>query len=266
MVVEKRKSLEEKYKSDFMDIKKVFEEGNVTKYLVKDTNTAFMNSLRRTIMSKIPCLAIDEVTFYENDSPIFDEMLANRLGLLPIKTDLKNYKEGESVKLILEKEGPGIVTSKDIKCTDPKIEIIDKKIYLTKLGPEKKLRLEMSAIMKTGLEHVKHQPAIISYNELPSIDNNKTHKNITELMKSVPEGSVESKAGKLFLLDPYNIKLHDQPVNILEKFGVEIIYSNDEFVLTIETTGQLTREEIIKKALEVLNEKLEELSKEIKKL
>ncbi|MDD3084071.1 MAG: DNA-directed RNA polymerase subunit D [Candidatus ainarchaeum sp.] len=249
-----------------MDIKKIYEEGNVTKYLVKGTNVAFMNSIRRTVLSNIPCLAIDEVTFYENDSPIFDEMLANRLGLLPIKTDLKNYKEGESVKLVLEKEGPGIVTSKDIKCTDPKIEILDQKIYLTKLGENKRIKLEMNAIMKTGAEHAKHQPAIISYNEVPSIDNNKTHKNVTELMKEIPKGTVELKAGKLFLTDPYNIKIHDQPTNILEKYGVEVIYNDNEFVLTIETTGQLTKEEIIKSALEVLNNKLEELTKEIKKV
>ncbi|MDD4250718.1 MAG: DNA-directed RNA polymerase subunit D [Candidatus ainarchaeum sp.] len=249
-----------------MDIKKVYEDGNLAKYLIKGVNIAMMNSLRRTIMSDVPCLAIDEVTFYENDSPLFDEMLANRLGLLPIKTDLKSYKEGESVKLILEKEGPGIVTSKDIKCTDPKIEIIDQKIYLTRLGNEKRIKMEMSAIMKNGSQHVKHQPAIISYNELPIIDNTKTHSDVTALMKELPIGSVELKAGKLFLLDPYNIKFHDQPINILEKYGINVNYSENEFILTIETTGQLTKEEIINSAVSVMDKKLEELLKEVKKL
>jgi DNA-directed RNA polymerase subunit D len=249
-----------------MDIKKIFEDETETKYLIKGINHTMLNSIRRTIISNVPCLAIDEVTFYENDSPIFDEMLANRLGLLPIKTDLKNYKEGESVKLVLEKEGPGIVTSKDIKCTDPKIEILDKKIYLTKLGNEKKIKLEMTATMKTGAEHVKHQPAIISYNEVPSIKNNTTHKNTNEIIKEAPKGSIELKAGKLFLIDPYNIKNHDQPTNILEKYGVEIEYSDNEFVLTIETTGQLTKEELIKSSISVLDKKFEELAKEIKKL
>ncbi len=250
----------------FMDAKKVYEDGSTTKYLVKGVSAALMNSVRRSAISEVPCLAIDEVTFYDNDSPVFDEMLANRLGLLPIKTDLKSYKENDEVKLVLEKEGPGIVTSKDIKCTDPKIEILDKKIYITKLPEEGKIKLEMKAIMKKGKEHAKHQPAIISYNEIVNIDNNKTHKNITELMKELPEGSVESKAGKLFFMDPYNIKFHNQPLNILEKYGVEVNYSDNEFVLTIETTGQLTKEEVISKALEVLNKKVEEFKKEIEKL
>jgi DNA-directed RNA polymerase subunit D len=150
-----------------MNVKKIIEDGNLTKYLIKGTNSTMLNAIRRTIMSDVSCLAIDEITVYENDSPTFDEMLANRLGLLPIKTDLKSYKDGETTKLILEKEGPGIVTSKDIKCTDPKIEITDKKIYITKLGNEKRIKLEMTAIMKNGREHAKHQPAIIAYNEVP---------------------------------------------------------------------------------------------------
>ncbi len=249
-----------------MDIKKVYEDGNLTKYVVKGTNSTFMNALRRTIMTRVPCLAIDEVTIYENDSPVFDEMLANRLGLMPIKTDIKGYKEGDSVKMVLEKEGPGIVTSNDIKCTDPKIEITDKKIYLTKLGEGKKIRLEMNAVMKNGSEHAKHQPAIVSYNEVPSIDNKNAHKNTNELMKDVPEGSVELKAGKLFLVDPYNTKIHNQPVNVLEKYGVKIDYSETDFVLTIETTGQLTREEIIKTSLDMMSKRLEEFEKEIKKI
>ena len=249
-----------------MDIKKIYEEGSVSKYLVKGVTPAFMNAIRRTIINNVPCLAVDEVTFYVNDSVIFDEMLANRLGLLPIKTDVKAYKLGDTVKLILEKNGPGDVTSKDIKCTDPKIEIVDKNIIITKLGKDENIKLEMTAKMSVGSEHARFQPAIVSFNEVPKINNDGSHKNIKELIAAMPKGTIEDKAGKLFLLDPYNIKTHNQFENILEKFGVSIEYAKDEFILTLETTGQLSAKEVINSALSQLNEKLEELSKEIKKL
>ena len=249
-----------------MDIKKVHEEGNLSKYLIKGVTPAFMNALRRTIINNVPCLAVDEVTFYENESVTFDEMLGNRLGLLPIKTDVKAYKLGDTVKLVLEKVGPGDVTSKDIKCTDPKIEILDKKIIITKLGKDEKIKLEMTAKMSTGKEHARFQPALVSFNELPKIDNSKTHKDIKELIEAMPEGTIEEKAGKLFLLDPYNIKTQNQFANILEKFGVEIEYSKDEFILSLETTGQLTSSEVVAVALTQLNQKFEELNKELKKL
>jgi len=249
-----------------MDIKKVYEDGNTTKFLVKNVETAFMNSLRRTIMNSVPCLAVDEVTIYENDTVTFDELLTNRLGLLPIKTDLKAYKEKDTVKLVLEKTGPGIVTSKDIKCTDPKIEILDKKIYITKLGKEQNIKMEMTARMSTGKEHARFQPAIVSYHEVPSINNNKKYSGVKEMMAELPKGTVEEKAGKLFFADPYHTKIHDQPINVLEKYGVEVEYNSNEFVLTVETTGQLTTKEVITTALDALNNKFVELAKEVKKL
>ena len=116
-----------------MDVKKISESENSVKLFLNNTNTSFVNSLRRTIMNSVPSMAIENVTFYENSSVMFDEMLAHRLALLPIKTDLKTYKKGEKVKMVLEKEGPCTVYSKDIQSTEPTIEVIDKKVPIVKL-------------------------------------------------------------------------------------------------------------------------------------
>lgn len=248
-----------------MDIKKVHEDGNVVKYLVKGANYVFMNTLRRTIMTNVPCLAVDSVQIYENDSVVFDEMLTNRLGLLPIKTDVKTYKRGDKVKLVLEKTGPCIVTSKDIKCTDPKIEIVDKKIQITKLGKEQNIKVEMTAVMSTGEEHVRYQPAIVSYNELMEIKNDKSY-DTKAILADVPKGSVEVKAGKLFFSDPYNAEHQNQHIDILRKHGVEVKFSETDFVLTIESTGQLTAKETLESAIDEIVKKLDELDEHIKKL
>lgn len=249
-----------------MDIKVVHEEANLTKYLVKGTSSTFLNSLRRAIMCDVPCLAIDSVHFYDNDSVVFDEMLAHRLGLLPVKTDVKTYKKGDKVKLVLEKTGPGVVTSKDIKCIDPKIEIVDKKIPITKLGKEEKIKLEMNAVMGTGAEHAKYQPALVAYNEVPILDSEKTYTNAKEIVADFPEGVIEAKAGKLFLLDPYNIKTQNPLGDLLTKHGVKLKYSDTDFVLMIETTGQLSAKEVVDAALKALGDKLEEFKEEAKKL
>ncbi len=248
-----------------MDVKKVFDKGDITKYLIKGTTPTFMNTLRRAIMINVPCLAIDEIQIYENDSVIFDEMLANRLGLLPIKTDVKTYKSGDTVKLVLEKSGPALVTSKDIKCTDPKIEILDKKIVITKLGKDQNIKLEMTAKMSTGEEHSKYQPAIVSYNEVIEIDNDKSY-DTKAILAEAPKGSIEVKAGKLFLADPYNTTQQNQPLDILRKHGVKIKFNETDFVLTIESTGQLTPKEAMDSAIDQITNKLTELDEEIKKL
>jgi DNA-directed RNA polymerase subunit D len=268
MDVERKRNSEEKLKIkvNVMEIKKVFEEGTVSKYLVKDTDSTFMNVLRRTIMVDVPCLAVDTIQIYENDSPVVDEMLGNRLGLLPIKTDYKTYKKGNSVKLVIEKTGPCTVTGEDVKASDPKVEVIDKNIIITKLGKGRRIKLEMTAVMDTGENHSKYQPAIVSYNELPIINNDKKIANIKEVLANFPEGIIEEKAGKLVLADPYNIKFHGQHQDLMLTNGIELDYSDKDFVLTVETTGQLTVEEVIASAADTLVERLDELAKEVSKL
>ncbi|BEI95480.1 hypothetical protein CcaverHIS631_0104290 [Cutaneotrichosporon cavernicola] len=45
---------------------------------------AYANSLRRTMMADVPTICIDQVAFMQNTCPIPDEMLAHRLGLIPL--------------------------------------------------------------------------------------------------------------------------------------------------------------------------------------
>ena len=55
------------------------------------------NSLRRIIISEVPTMAIEKVTIYQNTSIIADEVLAHRLGLIPILADPVDfvYKDGK---------------------------------------------------------------------------------------------------------------------------------------------------------------------------
>ena len=60
-------------------VKVLTDKANVTHVLVKGTNTATINALRRTIMSEVPTLAIEELNIYENNGAMFDEFLGHRL-------------------------------------------------------------------------------------------------------------------------------------------------------------------------------------------
>ena len=101
-----------------MDVKKISEKGSSTKILVKGIDAVLMNSIRRTIMSNVPVLAVEDVYIYDNASVVFDEFLAHRLAMIPIKSDdPKAYKAGDKIKLMLDKEGPCTVYSGDIQST-----------------------------------------------------------------------------------------------------------------------------------------------------
>ena len=53
-----------------------------------DANYSILNAIRRSV-EEVPTLAIDEVEIFKNDSALYDEVLAHRIGLVPLKTESK---------------------------------------------------------------------------------------------------------------------------------------------------------------------------------
>ena len=66
-------------------------EADKASFLLKGTTPAYMNLLRRTIMNRVPTMAIEEVELKKNSSVLYDEIIAHRLGLVVLSTDLKSY-------------------------------------------------------------------------------------------------------------------------------------------------------------------------------
>jgi len=60
-------------------------------FIIEGISVEMVNALRHIILTEIPVMAIDEVIILKNDSPLYDEVVAHRLGLIPLKTNLKNY-------------------------------------------------------------------------------------------------------------------------------------------------------------------------------
>jgi DNA-directed RNA polymerase I and III subunit RPAC1 len=50
------------------------------------------NALRRILLSEVPTMAIENINLYNNTSIIQDEVLASRLGLIPIRADPRKFK------------------------------------------------------------------------------------------------------------------------------------------------------------------------------
>lgn len=54
---------------------------------LKGVDTSIANAFRRIMLAEVPCVAIESVTFMNNTSIIQDEVLAHRLGLVPLMVD-----------------------------------------------------------------------------------------------------------------------------------------------------------------------------------
>ncbi|MBW3002085.1 DNA-directed RNA polymerase subunit D [Candidatus Woesearchaeota archaeon] len=254
-------------------LKKDKKTGRVS-FLLKNTNAAFVNSLRRTIIDTVPTMAIEEVEFRKNSSVLYDEILAHRLGLVPMKTDLKAYTlpakckcEGEgcarcTLKMTLKAKGPGIVYASDIKTKDPKIKPAYPKMPIAKLLKGQEIELEATAVLGEGKDHVKFSPGLVWFNKEPKI----TISNKQELLEKFKEkypAEVFDKNGKInadLIMDNNLVDACDGVCDDL----VKIEYSDKNFIFFIEPWGQLTPAEMVSNAAVLFNETLEEFETKLK--
>lgn len=58
-------------------------------------DVSFANALRRILIGEVPTMAIETVFIWDNTSIIHDEVLAHRIGLIPIDVDARYFEEYE---------------------------------------------------------------------------------------------------------------------------------------------------------------------------
>ena len=62
------------------------------RFLVRGVTPAVANGIRRAMVADVPTFSVDDVRFVENSSVMFDEMIALRLGLVPLTSNwIRNW-------------------------------------------------------------------------------------------------------------------------------------------------------------------------------
>ena len=67
-------------------------EGNEMEFDLIGVDPSIPNALRRILLSDVPTMAFDRVFLFNNTSIIQDEVLAHRLGLIPLKADPRLFE------------------------------------------------------------------------------------------------------------------------------------------------------------------------------
>jgi DNA-directed RNA polymerase subunit D len=255
------------------------------RFLVSGVNVPFVNALRRTILTEVPAMAIDEIVFLENSSILNDEILAHRIGLIPLKTDLDSYNLPEECKcesdfgcnlcranLTLESEAEDktiTVYSADLKPENPDIAPVSDKIPIAKLAPEQKIKFEAYARLGKGKKHAKWQPvSMCTYMHLPEINVASERCDVCgKCIKVCPEEILIKTSEGLKTQQENQCTLCMDCVDACPKdpSAIEVTWNKNAFIFKIESTGTLTVERIVSEAFKIIDKKVKEFSQQLKK-
>lgn len=247
---------------------------------IEETNSYFVNSLRRIMLSELPKLAIDDVIIYDNTSPLFDEIISHRLGLIPIPTDLSllTYRDectcnGKgcpncTVRYTLSKEGEGTVYSGDLHPSEKTWAITEDKIPIVRLYNDQRLILEVEAVLGKAKGHAKWQGIQApSYRMDIDITFDKSKlSEVKEFVDKLPEGLVEIKGEKLVLKNELELPVLE---SYMDKEKIDFItttHDTNNFTFHFETDGSLDAKDALYEAAKILENKYAELVKQLKNL
>lgn len=148
-----------------MNLEEVKETDDVLKLKLDDTDEAVANALRRAMISKAPTLAIKHLEISKNDSGLFDEVIANRVGQIPF-TIPQNIDEDDEVHVALTQEGPGKALAGDLQAGNDEAEPVNPEAEIVSLKEGQELEFEAVAVLGEGGEHAKHQGGTVGYEKL----------------------------------------------------------------------------------------------------
>ena len=274
----------------------LYEDDEKIRILLKDTDRAFVNSIRRTLMSDTPKMAIETVSFikktveedgevWETDGPLPDEVIAQRLAMIPIPTNHEQYyfqdecpncadmvEEDRGCALCTmlyycQKKGSkeGVwVTAGDLNFLGEEEGFIPEKyqsIPITKLFQGQIIEFSATAIMGRGRDHVKWSPVCgVNFNprQIGVINTKSRAKILWDLGLNIKAKDF-NKDGRLEDVDKVDLLRKDlnhvgSGTEESREFKAAVVLEDvpNEFILSFETDGSMSPKVAFEKAVSEL--------------
>ena len=291
---------------------KVIEESDEKiRILLTDTDRAFVNSIRRSLISDTPKMAIDTVRFemgtiemdgevWETTGPLPDEMIAQRLAMLPIPTRHDEFYFQDSCpncsELVVEDRGCPLctmlftcksfgseegrmVTAGDMNFLgEERLSIPEKyhTIPITKLFRGQMIEFYATAVMGRGRDHAKWSPVCgIAFTPryIGVINIMSRAKILWDLGLTITAKDFDSKKVGARLEDIDKVaQLIDDLHHVGEgteesrefKDAITLEEVPREFILSFETDGSMTARVAFEKAIEELSGRFGNIEEDFK--
>jgi DNA-directed RNA polymerase subunit D len=254
----------------------------------KDVNYSFVNSVRRSLISMVPCLAIHEIDFhmgslgsyvdeesgeereYESTSAMFNEIISHRIGMLPIPTDEETIKafgnatdddtKQPDIMYSLHKQGPCTVYSSDLEPvnSDNSLTIPESNVPIVKLGEGQAILVYARAKMGNARRHAKWQCVVAPrFYQAPTLTV-APGKGSKTVLDTVGKSKFKKKGKGHVIDDP--IEAH-KALKVLEQLwndedaqsAIEVSAKKDHFVFEFETNGAMKAKLALGQALKALD-------------
>jgi len=262
--------------------------------VVDGVSHTMLSAVRRTMISRVHRMAIEEVDFhigplgfsedegveYESVAPLYDEIIAHRLGMVPVPTDFSIYRPrneckcgGEgcpmcTIMYSINKRGPCTVYSGDLEPVggDEDTRIKDDLIPIVKLKNDQAMLVYATAEMGNGGMHAKWQATqAVGYQHYPviALDKKISDHDRASIM-NCPQKVFEENGKKITVK---NLEACNQCMSCVEdcepgkdgKKAVSVGFAPEKFTLRFETDSGVNAREVFKQGLRILQKDFDEL-------
>ena len=249
------------------DVEFIERDDRAARFLVRGLTPALANGFRRAMIADVPTFSIDTVRFVENTSVMFDEMIALRLGLIPLTTPLDDFEIGDTVTVALDVEGPSTAYSGDIESADALVEPADENVPIIELKEGQRLEFEADAVLDSGKAHAKHQGGVsVGYRHLQRVevvgDTGEFEDDEPNILRGVIEEGAAADAADSDAADGDLVPTESFGNDLSRRYPgkeVEVTDVENAFVFHVETDGSFTTDELLLRAVETLRDRATEL-------
>ena len=249
------------------------------RFLLEGVDVAFANALRRTMVSEVPIMTIDDIFYFDNSSLVPDEVLAHRIGLVPLKTNLDVYVLPEDCNCNAELGCPKCraVLTMDVEATDDNVTVYSgdlvsedasvapasPRIPLAKLAPGQAIKFEAYAQLGQGKVHVKWSPASMCVYQNVALVPGKDKASMHECVDACGAAAAAVEGDRLKVIDIQGFESCKNCSDLVTHQEIMDNLKPDEFLFTVESNGALRPERIVQEAVKVLKRKLSGLSEKM---
>jgi DNA-directed RNA polymerase alpha subunit len=223
---------------------------------LKGVPVSFVNGLRRILLAEIPTVVVSNVQILENSSSMTHEMIRHRTEMLPVNVRAEEVAVVRDTKLelrvVADKE-PREVTTDDFITTGPRGDVLLKDrdlgtpLLFMVLKPGESIHIKANIVIQS----TKASQVCVS-----------TYRNhIDPDVAKVDRDTFVSQAGD-------DLAAQREAARIFDTFHIQRCFHRnketgrpDWFDLTVESIGVTPAKDLVKKAAEVLQEKINEFAK-----